>query len=319
MINAFSIDYMHCILLGIMKKLITYWITSKRCHSYRLSNNQISIINSNINLIISQIPSCFSRKPRSINTFRQWKATEFRLFLLYTGKFVLKNVLSKKYYEHFLTLSHAVSLVISSRTITPLNICIANKLFHYFIKQGIELYGRSFPVYNVHLLSHLGDDVLRNGALDNFSSFPYENYLGNLKKMIRGGRCPLKQVINTIISRIQLGIFKTPTKLRVNTKFPNNIYIYNNSIVEILPNDLSEIDFDIYYRCRVYKRIKPIYSIRVLIDEQVIKISSKYINCYSAKLNSTINYIEKSKLLIRGMLFKLSDHLIFTTILNHTD
>ena len=208
MINAFSIDYMHCILLGIMKKLLHYWLTSKRCHSYRLSNSQISIINSNINLIIRHIPSCFSRKPRSLNTFRQWKATEFRIFLLYTGKFVLKKVLGNKYYEHFLILSHAVSLIISSRTINPLNICLANKLFIYFIKQGISLYGKSFPVYNVHLLSHLGDDVLRNGALDNFSAFPYENYLGSLKKMIRGGICPLKQVINTILSRIQLGICK---------------------------------------------------------------------------------------------------------------
>ena len=210
-------------------------------------------------------------------------------------------------------------MIISSRTINPLNICLANKLFIYFIKQGISLYGKSFPVYNVHLLSHLGDDVLRNGALDNFSAFPYDNYLGSLKKMIRGGRCPLKQVINNILSRIQLGICKKTTKLSINNKFPNNIYLYNNSIVEILPNDLSNIDFDKYYRCLLYKRITPVCSITLLIYEQVITISSKDINCYSSKLNTTINYIEKSKLLIRGMLFKISDHVIFTTLLNHTD
>lgn len=39
-------------------------------------------------------------------------------------------------------------------------------------------------VNNVHLLSHICDDVELFGELDNFSAFPFENYLGLLKSLI---------------------------------------------------------------------------------------------------------------------------------------
>jgi len=40
------------------------------------------------------------------------------------------------------------------------------------------LYGLEFAAYNVHLLTHICDDVEIYGPLDECSSFPFENYLG---------------------------------------------------------------------------------------------------------------------------------------------
>lgn len=49
-------------------------------------------------------------------------------------------------------------------------------------------------MYNVHLLSHLHEDVNNYGPLDNFSAFPFESYLGQLKSMIKSPNKPLQQI-----------------------------------------------------------------------------------------------------------------------------
>ena len=50
-------------------------------------------------------------------------------------------------------------------------------------------------VYNIHGLVHLANDVRKFGSLDNVSSFPFENFLQSLKKMVRKPTCPLPQIV----------------------------------------------------------------------------------------------------------------------------
>lgn len=68
-----------------------------------------------------------------------------------------------------------------------------------FISHGQKLYGSEFAIYNIHVLSHLPDDFLNFGALDNFSAFPFENYLGNIKNLVRSSQKPLQQICRRII------------------------------------------------------------------------------------------------------------------------
>ena len=49
-------------------------------------------------------------------------------------------------------------------------------------------------VYNVHGLVQLAEDASRFGCLDNISAFPFENFLGKLKRMVRKPSFPLEQV-----------------------------------------------------------------------------------------------------------------------------
>ena len=44
MISTFIIDYMHCALLGVTKKLILLWVSSKGRQTYKLSTHQIQRI-----------------------------------------------------------------------------------------------------------------------------------------------------------------------------------------------------------------------------------------------------------------------------------
>lgn len=49
--------------------------------------------------------------------------------------------------------------------------------------------------HNVHIIQHLADDVIKFGSLNNFSAFPFENYMQSIKKKLRTGVKPLQQLI----------------------------------------------------------------------------------------------------------------------------
>ena len=206
MINIFPSDYMHCVLLGVMRKLIRLWlsgtvINNKKCNSpFRLSKAQVNNINDNLKSIKSQLPKHFARKPRNIESIDKWKATELRLFILYIGKIVLKNNLSSIHYNNFLLLNFALALLMSEKLTNNMqNIELSRFLFHKFIVEGIILYGEAFPVYNVHSLLHLPNDAIQFKYLDRCSAFSYENYLQKIKKMVKGGKSELHQIIKKVI------------------------------------------------------------------------------------------------------------------------
>lgn len=57
--------------------------------------------------------------------------------------------------------------------------------------------GQNFFVYNIHDLVHLSQ-VKLHGNLDRISCFSFENFLGQLKKMVRRPRNALTQVIRRL-------------------------------------------------------------------------------------------------------------------------
>ena len=56
-------------------------------------------------------------------------------------------------------------------------------------------------IYNVHTLTHIVDDVRLFGPLDNISAFPFENYLGHLKKLVRKPQYIITQVLKRLTER----------------------------------------------------------------------------------------------------------------------
>lgn len=82
-ISSISLDYMHLILLGVMKKLLQLWLLGPL--KTRLSVQKINKLLSKLLTLRNSIPKEFGRKPRSLIECKCWKATEFRTFLMYTG------------------------------------------------------------------------------------------------------------------------------------------------------------------------------------------------------------------------------------------
>lgn len=97
-----TIDYMHQLCLGVMKKLILLWMHGAR--EVRISVQQIEEISERMVELKSCVPRCFARKPRKLSEVNLWKATEYRQFLLYiysTGKIVLRSILRQDLFEHY--------------------------------------------------------------------------------------------------------------------------------------------------------------------------------------------------------------------------
>lgn len=82
---------MHLIDLGIVKKLLmVLWMPG---HKTSLNKTQISRISQRLMNFSKQIPVEFQRITRSLDGLSNWHAVEFRFFHLYSGFFVLKDIL----------------------------------------------------------------------------------------------------------------------------------------------------------------------------------------------------------------------------------
>ncbi|KAF0732693.1 Uncharacterized protein FWK35_00028767 [Aphis craccivora] len=192
-VSAFPLDYMHLVCLGVTRKLITLWM-HKGPMQTRLPSKSIHALSKSLLDLKPFIPSEFVRKTRHIQDISRWKATELRLFLLYIGVVVLKNILNKNIYTNFMSLY--VSMLILLSPDYECYIDYAESLLDYFVRTFEEMYGRQHVSHNIHGLLHIVDDYRSHGPLDNCSAFPFENYMKTLKSKIRKHDKPLEQLIN---------------------------------------------------------------------------------------------------------------------------
>lgn len=211
MVLDFPIDYQHLVCLGVMRKLLKTWV--KRSTSVHLiSKENVEEISRRLIAIRNSVPSEFVRQPRSLVDLPRWKATEFRQFLLYWGPVVLKDLLPAPLYNHFLCLHLAMKILVSVKLCFHYN-NYSKQLLRNFASESRKLYGPEFVVYNVHGLIHLPDDVLRFGPVDNFSCFPFENFLQQIKKKIRRSQNPLAQVVKRLAEAASCKKLSTPVNV----------------------------------------------------------------------------------------------------------
>ena len=127
--------------LGVAKRMLIFIRQGPRI--CKLSNTQLQEISNNLKSLKGLIPSEFARQPRSLFDLDRWKATEFRQFLLYTGPIVLKGVVSRAMYDHFLTLHVAMSFLLSSNSngTRTFYLNYAKQLLQYFVTKAEEIFG----------------------------------------------------------------------------------------------------------------------------------------------------------------------------------
>lgn len=204
LIQDIPLDYMHLICLGVVKKLVNgIWCSGSPPH--KLSGFQIQSTSRDLINLARFIPSEFARRPRGLKEVKRWKATEFRQFLLYTGPVVLKNVLTKQKYQHFISLTVASRLLLTENLSEELTEYVES-LLKYFLRIFKEMYGSELMSHNFHNLLHLVDDYRRFGSLENFSNFSSENFLHTILKMLRKHEKPLEQIIRRYHEFCQVAI-----------------------------------------------------------------------------------------------------------------
>ncbi|CAG7717764.1 unnamed protein product [Allacma fusca] len=211
LVSEIPYEYQHLVCQGVMKKLLLSWCTTSK-KSYSISHRDKIKMTERLLLMSKYVPSEFQRNTRSIQDIKYWKATEFRMFLLCVGPLVLKHIIKDEFYKHFMLLHCAIKILVS-KDLYILQHETAQHLLERFVSGFSKLYGSYSVSYNVHGLLHISYDSVTLGPLDQFSTFPFENNLQQVKKLIRTTAKPLEQLAN----RINEG-FTSIGKPLVNTK-----------------------------------------------------------------------------------------------------
>ena len=220
MVSAFTIDHMHLLYLGVTRKVLHFLVARKAsCQSLKpaqrteLSNWLISVKN--------YIPSDFARKPRGINELDRWKATEFRLFLLYLVPSLWLLFDKSAVWKHLMLLSFVMRGVyrkeLTRQTVSDLT--------HRFVIDFARLYGREYVSYNVHMINHLSEDL--DG--EHRDAFMFENHLQSVKRVLRSPKQPLRQLEN----RLHEGGLKTNKKSLVKFLECNSTYMFDGLLLRV--------------------------------------------------------------------------------------
>ncbi|KAJ8043176.1 hypothetical protein HOLleu_10154 [Holothuria leucospilota] len=197
LVTAFPLDYMHLVCLGVMRRLLNFWL--KGPLRTRMGSFLMREISERLVSLCPFIPMEFCRKPRHLKYVDRWKATEFRQFLLYTGPVALLGKLPDDMYKNFMLLSVSIAILLKGCPHCSVRYCdYVHGLLVHFVTHFGQIYGQNMITYNVHGLVHLSEDVKLHGTLNNFSCFPFENYLGQLKRLVRSPSLPFEQVIRSI-------------------------------------------------------------------------------------------------------------------------
>lgn len=244
MIKSFALDPMHLLYLGVMKRLLeNLWVNGKPPN--KLSLRQINSISEFLLMQKANIPFEFSRKPRSLNKCKRWKATECSQFLFYTGPVCLKDVLSTDQYVHFLSL-HAALTMLSTADLSKID--YAEQLLNWFVESFSNLYSVEHMSHNIHNLLHLVDEVRIFGPLYVFSAFKFENFMRTFKKPLRKNEKPLQQIIRR---KEEIDNFESQPSLSENISYPvfkkrhvggiilNQGYLENDQFSEVLFQDFK--------------------------------------------------------------------------------
>lgn len=195
LVHGFSIDYMHCITIGITQTLFGLWMDSKNHQKpFYIDKENRAILNHRILSI--KPPSWITRKPRAITA--SLKANEKRHLLLFYLRFCLSNVLSKKYVDHFQLLSAGTYLLLQ-KSISQEEHEKACRMLRQFADEFENYYGKHHVTMNVHLLRHIGDEVKYSGPLWAQSLFGFEAMNGVLVKTVNGTTDVLLQITKRYI------------------------------------------------------------------------------------------------------------------------
>lgn len=294
-IDGFGIDYMHCVLLGAVKKLLNLWLDSKHhLKPFHVSKGHQTILNDRILKI--KVISEIARKPRSIFNRADFKANEYRGLLLYFLPIVLPDLLRTKYIDHFRLLSSAIYILLKE-SISDADFNLAKIKLEQFVKQFEVLYGQDNVTMNIHMIKHIPKAVNDNGPLWSQSLFGFE---ANNGVIVKANTCKDKilqqlawkySLSRTINKREQTSGIKLFAKSKIQLSSRDAAIINSNSKLSS-PND------------------------GILMIYKKVERNGKIFKCLESKEMSTVDHFVKTKndVIAAIKFYFVSDSIIYALI-----
>jgi len=167
------VDSMHNLLLGSAKKFIELWKKSDGVGFSQLEIIQQTIDQFTVPAGIGQFP----RKVEGGSGFSNFKAEEWKNWVLIYSLIYFKPILNVELYSLWVVFTHACALL-CSRAITSSNINRADHLIHRYccMFEGIFRKENCYP--NLHLHYHLKNCLFDYGPSSSFWLFGFDGVLG---------------------------------------------------------------------------------------------------------------------------------------------
>lgn len=264
------------------------WMGNFKGYRRTWSENEILDISSFMKTCNDTRPKDLHRSIRPLNYINNWKATEFRTFLLYVGIVALHNRLSENEYELFLMLFCAVT--ICSASVYMRYLPLARNLFIDFIEHHISIFGEASITMNIHNTSHVVDDVDLLGPLDTISAYKFENHLYWLKMKLKHCHRPLQQVVRRVVESIH--------STKVNAEDPKFPILKNPFTLDEGTVGFSYIEYKSnVFLSSVRQNIKDIWFLthehEIVEFHHVLKEAHKDIVIIGSALKTLLNFFEK--------------------------
>lgn len=201
-VRGIGIDYMHCVLLGVQKLLLSLWFTPEHAkEEFSIASKQ-GIVETRIGELKPN--SAIKRLPRSISdSLKFWKASEFKSFLLYFGVPCLFGVLPDYLLNHYILLVQGTFLLLKD-SISEQELVEAETCLQSFVEHFAGFYGSRYLTLNIHQLLHIVDEVRDLGPLFTHDCFSFEDKNRVVLNFIHGTQSIATQIVEAIFFTHQI-------------------------------------------------------------------------------------------------------------------
>ncbi|OWA54917.1 hypothetical protein BV898_19307 [Hypsibius exemplaris] len=194
------LDDLHFIYIGVGKKIPKIFFGGKKKGDKlpcQLGKNQIEQILTRLRGI--KPPPQINRFPRTF-TFSDWKAADYRVWMLLFSLPCCIGIVKEEYLEHWALLVESVVLLSQSEISVSRDMPRAEALLKKFCDGFAGLYGENNYGINVHSLEHVTEYVDLHGPLPVNSLFPFEGLNGQIIRHSHGTNIVRKTILRQMMT-----------------------------------------------------------------------------------------------------------------------
>lgn len=268
MLNAYNytrstgIDYMHGVILGVTKRLLSLWFTADGSGKSFSLQQFVEVVDERLKKI--KPPHFITRRPRSISEhMKYWKASELRAWLLFYSLPVLKDIMRTEYFVHYASFVEAIWILLDE-SISEYDLDKCTRLLHKFVLDMESPYGLKYCTLNIHQCLHLPDCVRDLGPLWVYSCFHFESLNGDLLKLFHG----TQSVQTQIVAAVNMHQMLPNTIKKIPADYQKVSFVKRLSTKKVV-SSCSEISPDVYGLGHSKKRLKDCIYDRIILQSRV--------------------------------------------------
>lgn len=185
MVWGFVPDHMHASLLGITRRYCKKWCTDFGKDYYIGGPSTVALVDNFLKLISP--PQIVRKMPLSLSLRNVMNAREAENWLLFYSVPILSHILPDKYVKHWKLFVGAVQLLLQD-CVSEYDLNKAESMLEQYALTTEDLYGTFEMTYNMHQVTHYASSVRHWGPLWSRTSYPFENAIGSLKRLVKASR-----------------------------------------------------------------------------------------------------------------------------------